>query len=244
MNGDGRPDRYGLILDPSPVFWMPFVWQAGGAVCSPDGKRVLGFLNGDAAMKALRFYTNLQLKDGVAPSAVRQEVLGGDLFQTGKIGMMISGHWMIPLLLAAKSPNFNLDTIGIIGLPYPEPKKRANIILAAGWAIPARSKHPEESWQLLKWMVGRRAMQRRAKGMVAIMGRRSVAERMRDNNAFEPVFLDELQTIRVPEVIYGERWSFFERSCRQALEAVLIGAVELEPAFRRAARRIEEDAAW
>jgi ABC-type glycerol-3-phosphate transport system substrate-binding protein len=47
---------------------LPIIYQNGGDIISPDGTKVSGYLDSDATIEALTWYTDLFLKDKVAPT--------------------------------------------------------------------------------------------------------------------------------------------------------------------------------
>src|SRR5258705_762522 len=101
-NGDGKPDRYGLVWNFSePFFGIPFLTGFGGWVyAEPSAKdsekvgamRPLPALDTPQAVAAWEFMQSLPLKHGVTPQHCDYE-LADLLFKTGRAAMIINGDW-------------------------------------------------------------------------------------------------------------------------------------------------------
>jgi multiple sugar transport system substrate-binding protein len=92
-NHDGKPDQYAIALpDHETIPAYPvLLWQGGGGVVSPDGKKAM--LNDPATTKALSYWVNLVRKQKVSPIGLS----GADadkLFQTKKAAMELCGPWV------------------------------------------------------------------------------------------------------------------------------------------------------
>ncbi len=152
LNGDGKPDQFGA----GPLEWNELVWQNGGRVFSEDGKRCL--LNEPAAIEALQFYSDLQIKYHVAPNPIERDFLGDMArFQRGEVAMVrsayphaaemrnkISFRWDIALLPGGKAG-------------------RATLALPSAYAISSGCKHPEAAFKFIKFLT-------RKPGMTYLLG--------------------------------------------------------------------------
>jgi arabinogalactan oligomer/maltooligosaccharide transport system permease protein len=101
-NGDGRPDRYGLVWNfTEPFFGIPFLTGFGGWVYQDSGARLEGAhaparpvpaLDTPQTVAAWKFMQSLPLKYGVTPQHCDYE-LADLLFKTGRAAMIINGDW-------------------------------------------------------------------------------------------------------------------------------------------------------
>lgn len=90
VNGDGQPDRYGLVWNyTEPFFFIPFLTGFGGWVMDEDGNPTL---NTEANAEALRFIMDLRDKYKIIPGEADYNVADA-LFKEGKAGMIINGDW-------------------------------------------------------------------------------------------------------------------------------------------------------
>ncbi|MDG2477153.1 MAG: extracellular solute-binding protein [Phycisphaerales bacterium] len=152
--------------------------------------------------------------EGVDPSS---------LFLTGRIGMVGPfGRWVVPSfrsIAAAGDPGgFEWDF-----LPLPRGREHANVIATVAWSMASGSEHPDEAFELLRWLVSEDIQAEQSRLGLAIPTRRSVAESDAFINASVPpandrAFLDEVAVARVPQwpadPSFGEQ---FDRRLNKAL---------------------------
>lgn len=130
-------------------------WLNGGEFMSPDGLTCT--LNAPEIVEALAFMTNLYDSMGGAEevAAFESSAAGTDLdpFMAGKIGMHIHVDAYIKDI-ADKRRDMNF---GVTLAPAPEGKRRLG--WSGGWAyvIPAGSEHPDEAWELVRYLSSQRA---------------------------------------------------------------------------------------
>ncbi len=81
-DGDGELDQWGLRGTPEDLF----IWQAGGEIVSPDGRRVL--LRGEPARRAAQFIADLFHRYRALPPPLAN---GESVLMGGKLGIAILG---------------------------------------------------------------------------------------------------------------------------------------------------------
>lgn len=169
-NNDGDPDQFGVsFYSTPPLFWLPFVWSAGGDLFSPDLRRFT--LNQPKALQGLRFYADLRHKWHVAPKKVES---GGtsmsQLFLQQKVAMLVSGRWSVPVF--REQAKFQWD---VVPLPVgPSGQSRVGID-ASGYAISAKSKHPAESFELIRYLLSRKSVRTVTESGLIVPARPDVA---------------------------------------------------------------------
>ncbi len=238
LNNDGETDQFGFLIQYHPIFWAPLVTINGGLCNAPDGSKCTGYLDSPETLQALRLYTDLQRVHKVSPTTLQEQAMGQSLFETGRIGMMVSGHWQISLFLQSKAKEFSLETMGVTSLPTTR-GKQANILGIAAWAISNQSRNKKEAFSLLKWITNERCIRRRAACHIAIMPRKSIAQEWASKHPWEPIFLEQTNFMKIPEFVHLTNWTVFERLTKKALEEVLLGKSTVQEAFAMAARRID-----
>lgn len=90
--------------------FLPFFWAADGRIISKDGKYAI--FSSDKAYRALKLYKELSDSCSMVDTQRRLE----DAFLEGKIGVIISGDW---LLKRIKNENIQLDFVTTL-IPGPE----------------------------------------------------------------------------------------------------------------------------
>ncbi len=172
-DGNGKIDQYGFVLETWFGEWLPWVWQHGGEVMSPDGKKwLLGdprYL--DKNVEALEFLTGLIYgPKPVAPSpSVTTDQGTYYLFKTGKVAMCTYGRWMCMDFKDIKDFKWDVSVL-------PSDQKRASTLFTVCYAISSKTQHPKEAWDLVKFLTGPEGQIATAESGHAIPSVKSVAE--------------------------------------------------------------------
>ncbi|NPV66417.1 MAG: sugar ABC transporter substrate-binding protein [Anaerolineae bacterium] len=166
----------------------------GTHTISEDGTTTVGYLNSEAAVDALSFYRDLVFVHHVAPSGtVIGATEGGRLqmFQDGKIaiGLTFHGPWWQDVLNA--TPNLEWAVV-----PLPAgPAGRGSAVMWLGWGITAQSEHPDEAWEVLKWLTTEPGQ--RVFALKALSASPAVSEEMqRIDDPYWGVFIEEAQHLK------------------------------------------------
>lgn len=89
-NGDGKPERYGLVFDTSEPFWLvPFLGAFGGWVMDAQHRPTL---DSPAMANALAYLVRLKNELGVVPRECDRQ-LADTMFREGKAAMILNGPW-------------------------------------------------------------------------------------------------------------------------------------------------------
>ncbi len=197
----GRLMRVGFIPNYGNSWLYIYGWLNGGRFMSEDGRTCT--LNAPEIVDALAFMTSIyDLMGGArAVSAFQSSQEGADLdpFLAGKIAMRIDGNAYLESIA-----NLRRDMrFGVTLAPAPEGKRRLG--WCGGWSlvIPAGAAHPEEAWELIKYMASRPAyvvkteamrQQARAAGNIhipLISARRDITEWAMEHYLYEDPTIDE-----------------------------------------------------
>ncbi|MGI8906934.1 MAG: ABC transporter substrate-binding protein [Candidatus Sumerlaeaceae bacterium] len=168
-NGDGHPDQWGVGYvfggDTLNLTFWPLLWQAGGEVLSPDGRRVA--FDSSAGMDALKFIVGL-FKDGCIPGSYLADVPGQE-FPSGKLGYFMGVGPLEIQQLRRDAPKLRFGVAPI--LKY---KQRASYGSIGGFGIFAASRHPEETVLWLRFLTRTDNMKRFCRTTGFLPPRRSV----------------------------------------------------------------------
>lgn len=223
-NGDGIIDQYGFYADlwDMELIWSEAIWAYGGDILSPDHSRTL--INSPEARQVWKLFYDMIFVDHSWPDTTTAAEYGGDPFLAGAAAMTTIGHWVVPGYAEA---GFRWDVA-----PMPRgPAGQATSVNSAGFVIAKATKHPDEAWKFLKFVLSADGQKRLAELGFACPVLRSVAE----SPAFldQPVkvnhrvFLDSLQFARMKPVFKGyEEWSAV---VGDGLAPVWAGEAELDP---------------
>jgi multiple sugar transport system substrate-binding protein len=165
-NGDGKTDQYGFTFDMWDMEpgWSEAIWSYGGDILSADHTQTL--IGSPEARQAWQMLYEMTFVDKTVPDANTSGQYGGDLFLAGVAAMMPMGHWAVPSYAEA---NFKWDVA-----PMPTgPAGRATSVNSAGFVIAHGSKHPDESWQFLKFVLSQAAQTHQSPDFSGCAGIRS-----------------------------------------------------------------------
>ena len=106
------------------------------------------------------------------------------------------GRWVVPSYRSIE--DFSWDFA-----PLPQGESRANVLATIAWSMSSKSKHPEASWKLLKWLTGEQSQSVQSGLGLAIPTLKSVAQSDAFlNGSLAPAndqgFLDAIDVARVP----------------------------------------------
>ena len=141
----GRAKQFGTLVPPLTLL----IYQNGGKVFSEDGKKCL--LDSPEVVESIQFLHDLRNKFRVAPSLSEGRDMSNivALFHTGGLGMFFSGRYRVPSLEKLVNKKFSYSVA-----PSLQRKNRVNLLTGpCGFVISSRTKHPEETFRLLEYLV-------------------------------------------------------------------------------------------
>ncbi|WP_127494996.1 MULTISPECIES: ABC transporter substrate-binding protein [Paenibacillus] len=134
--------QFGINL---PTWWgaySNFIYSNGGDFLSADGKTFA--LNQPEAVEVFQKMADLINVYHVAPSPLQSKNIPGTnvALQTKKVAMAIDGQWASSSLAESKF-NYNVGVLPVM-------KEPVTTVVAGMFSIFKSTKHPQESWELLK----------------------------------------------------------------------------------------------
>ena len=208
LDGDGKVDQYGLVIEPSIEMLMIFVYQNGGSFQKASGE--LGITE-PAFIEALQFYYGLYEK-GIASIPTDVGVgWNGDAFGRGKAAMVFSGGWLIPFL----EDNYPRLQYGVDFLPAG--KERSTIAFTTAYVMPKASRNKEDAWILMSYLSSTDAMAKASEGF-ALPSRKSAVKQLKlDQDSVFGTFIRSAEFARPFQVSYLERWYNDSNSMLQSI---------------------------
>lgn len=162
---------YGYRL---PGGWADQIWNwitISGADYSVMGEKTKGF-DSPEVLKSLTFLQDMVLNDKVSPNPADLAAMGKGadvMFVNKTVAMESAGLWMLPTYKANKL-DFDWDVVRV--------PRDANQNCMAGvlnWAISKQSKHVDEAWDVLQFLVGPEGMKIVADTGMALPGSKDEA---------------------------------------------------------------------
>jgi multiple sugar transport system substrate-binding protein len=224
--------------------WIMWLWNNGGDVLTPDGKRASGVLDSPQNVQTISFLRDLVKVHKVSPSLSEAASLGVDLFANGQSAMTVSGHWSLSGYKNAPKgpdgkPKIDWKELGVVSMPHNTPKSNT-VMYEAGFGITKGSKHPDLAWKFLKMWTGYKLQHLYNQSGIAVSARKDVsAERMVD--PIERQFVSIIPTARPP---YGSRiegYEIVEKMGKNAVDSILNNDVPVLQALKQAATRIDQE---
>jgi multiple sugar transport system substrate-binding protein len=147
--GNADKQVFGILNSMSPNLQA---WGFGGDFFKADAYKtaVMGdptASSNSANKEAIQFNVDLIQKYKVAPNQTTLDAVSaiGDPFLTGKVAMVVNGGWGFWSYQSAKFK------WGVAPIPYHDGRKVP--LFVDPWNISAKSKHPAESWEFIKYLV-------------------------------------------------------------------------------------------
>jgi multiple sugar transport system substrate-binding protein len=155
----------------SGYYWLPILYQAGGALAKSDHKTPT--MSTDEGIAALEFTKKWYSQGLVSPSNTLQGTVGDDatnLFTTGQAGMMINGDWKMTNVKAGGLADDDWDVTY-----YFKDKHTASLVGGTIIGVTRDAKNPEFSAQLAQWMVNKENMKKYCEQTLFLPARNSLA---------------------------------------------------------------------
>ncbi len=147
-NGDGSTDLWGSTIDVSWDRIQVHLNGWGGNLVDPNDPTVCG-MDEPQAMEALEWIRARIWDDGViATNLDVQGLATRDAFIGGQVAMVEDGSWALKDILA--KADFR---VGVAIFPA-GPAQRVTLATTDGFGIFAGTEHPEEAWELVKFLAG------------------------------------------------------------------------------------------
>ena len=143
---------FGTFIQNGAETFRNIVWTFGGDYFYNDSNGNSDFrhvaLDTPEAQQAIEMIVRMRLRDRTAFTASGVAKDGGQEFLNGNVGCFGSiGRWMVPTYKTIK--NFRWAC-----LPVPYAKSKASMLYYTGWAMGAKCKHPDEAYQLIRFLCG------------------------------------------------------------------------------------------
>ncbi len=237
LDGDGQVDQYGVGIDPSLMRLAPFVWQNGGEVVDDVARPTRLALDSPAALEALQWFVDLQVREGVVPDQVAEEAESSESrFLRGSLGMYLNSRRVVPTLRTITA--FAWDVA-----PLPAGKQPAGILHSDGYCMAAGTADKEAAWTLIEYANAAVGQQ-----IVAATGRtvpslRAVAESPAFLDPAQPpassrVFLDVIPVARQLPLL--PRWPAIEETANREIERAFYGQATVKEAAAAAISLTQE----
>jgi len=230
-DGDGKIDTWGFgtIGAISPGFelrFTPILFSHDGSYLSEDNK--CSALNTPEAIEAMKFFNDMVTVHKVIPPGVTAQDPGTVRTQMAneQIAMLLGSGWTPPIV---DKNNPDLKALEVLeAAPVPvkagiRPKFTTTAWLSA-WMISPNTKHPEEAWEVVKFVTSKRMEEKWFKDARVLSSRKDVSgeydELLRDK--FAKIIAAELEHAKfVPQL---KEWPQIIEAINTAAQEAFTGA--------------------
>lgn len=188
LTGDGI---LGVSFEEESLFFLPYLMSSGGGILSDDLSK--NIIEENSSQRGLKFYADLRKKYHVAPrSEESASATMAQLFLQQKIGMHLSGRWLVPKY--REDAKFRWDIA-----PFPKGEAGSIVPLdASGWAVTKSSRHKKEAYLLINYLASKNSIEKITCSGLIVPARKDVANSMAFLDGKAPqnarVFIDVIKT--------------------------------------------------
>lgn len=236
--------QYGFVFANWMPGWVMWLWNNGGEVLSPDGKRAQGYFDGPKNVETVGFLRDLINLHRVSPSLSAIAAQGVDPFANGDAAMAVSGHWGIvgyktPPKDTSGKPKIDWTRLGVAEMPTNTGKSQT-VMYEGGYGITSRCKNKDLAWQFIKKWTGYKLQRQYNQSGIAVSARKDVATE-RATDPIEKEFLRIVPTARPPAGATVEGYEIVEKYGLNALDSILKNGKDVQSALTEAAQRIDTE---
>ena len=169
-DNDGIIDQFGFVFENWVGYWISWIRQNGGDIYDEKtGKYVIGkepYLSKN--VETFQFLYDLMYKYHCAPTMQEsRDMEGTQLLETGKVAMATYGRWRT---LELKNAQFKWDIAAL-----PKKVKKASTLYTVCYSISKNSQNKENSWKLIKFLVGEKGQIETAESCLAVPSLKKIA---------------------------------------------------------------------
>lgn len=222
--GEGPNKQYGVYVNLNPERAIQYLWSNGGGILNED--RSKSIINAPESKEALSYLQSL-IQDGYSPTPADTQTTPVDqLFQSGKLGMLIEGTWMMPGF--SKIDSFEW---GVAPIPVGATGQPATPNFVDAYVVYKGSKHVKEATEALKFFVSEEAENILVDNNIGgIPVLKSVAD-ARKVDMFEALSLEEkevwFQSVEISQALpFTSNWQELMDTTMKKLDLVGFGRLD------------------
>ncbi|WP_051038628.1 ABC transporter substrate-binding protein [Chamaesiphon minutus] len=242
-NGDGKIDKYGMLLPLGQgewtVFtWLPFMWSGGGELKSEKlttlAKPLLWSIDNPGSIAALKLWQDL-VKDGHAILSSPERGYELDNFLSGKVAMQLTGPWTFGQLGGMNFTDYDV-------MPIPAGTRSATSTGGENlFMMKSTPAHQQAAWEFMEYVLSEDFQTEWALGT----GYLPVNLKSRDRSNYRDyvsktpaiqVFLDQAKYGRARPIEPG--YSQISENLGRAIESVLLNKNSPAAALKTAQERL------
>lgn len=241
-NGDGKIDKYGMLLPLGKgewtVFtWLPFMWGGGGEISNDKITTTSSTvkINNPGAIAALDLWHNL-IKDGSAILSSPERGYELDSFMSGKVAMQLTGPWTLGQLAGKPEIDYGV-------MPIPGGIRSATSVGGENlFMMKGHPEHRQAAWKFMEYVLSQEFQTEWALGTgylpVNLKSRNSsIYQNYVSKTPATQVFLTQAKDGRSRPISAG--YSQLSENIGRAIESVLLDRNSPQAALKLAQERLD-----
>jgi multiple sugar transport system substrate-binding protein len=214
---------------------LPYFWSLGGTVTNEDYTKVDGFLNSPESIKALETIVSWNKEGLVIPALLGGEPGAWDGLKSGQYMMIDDGPWFFSILMGDAANKFNPIDKTVRALLPAGPGGSRSVVGGEDLVSFSNSKHPEEAWTFMKWMLGEEPQQIMVEAGMIPTNKNAANAIDTNKNPYIAPFIEQLNTAlpRTPIPQWGEMETIFNLSFEKAIRGEQTAAEALNEAVKQ-----------
>jgi multiple sugar transport system substrate-binding protein len=244
-NGDGKVDKYGMLLplgkgEWTVFMWLPFMWSAGGELQSTvqainSTPKIQTTIDTPGSISALDLWHHL-IEDGSAILSSPERGYELDNFIAGKVAMQLTGPWTLGQLAATKELDYDV-------MPIPMDNRSATSVGGEHiFMMKSNPQHQRAAWKFMEYLLSQEVQTEWAVGTgylpVNMQSRQdSKYQNYLKKSPMTKIFLDQAKYARARPIAPG--YSQISENLGRAIESVLLGKSSAQVALKTAQERVD-----
>ncbi|MCD9023217.1 extracellular solute-binding protein [Cohnella silvisoli] len=214
---------------------LPYFWSLGGQVTNEDYTKVDGYLNSPDSIKALETIVGWNKEGLVIPALLGGEPGAWDGLKSGQYMMIDDGPWFFSILMGDAANKFNPIDKTVRALLPAGPGGSHSVVGGEDLVSFSNSKHPEEAWTFMKWMLGEEPQQVMVEAGMIPTNKNAANAIDTSKNPYIAPFIEQLNTAlpRTPIPQWGEMETIFNLSFEKAIRGEQSAADALNDAVKQ-----------
>lgn len=214
---------------------LPYFWSLGGTVTNEDYTKVDGYLNSPESVKALETIVSWNKEGLVIPALLGGEPGAWDGLKSGQYMMIDDGPWFFSILMGDAANTFNPIDKTVRALLPAGPGGSRSVVGGEDLVSFSNSKHPEEAWTFMKWMLGEEPQQIMVEAGMIPTNKNAANAIDTSKNPYIAPFIEQLNTAlpRTPIPQWGEMETIFNLSFEKAIRGEQTAAEALNEAVKQ-----------
>lgn len=241
IDNDGRIDQFGTSMTTGWVYFMPWLFMHGTRFLSPI-PYVQGVtrsaINCPEGIEALQWWQDLRWKHNLTPTPAQEGLLGAEWFKTGRVASTVTGPWMFGEYRAVKGLNWD-----IAHMPTGPKGYKATRWSYDGLMISEQSKHKEEAWKFIGFIMsprGQRFITKEGTSLPSLMSVASEPAFVRpDTPQHEEIMLEVLKKYARLQP-YNPYWAEVGRAIQKQVDLLLLNKISAKECAKRMEEAVNE----